>query len=59
MIQMNSDGSYTATQQGALRLIVVEGDTRHDALLACVEVVHEQEAEDYALEQAETALSLE
>lgn len=50
---------WMAAAKGALRPIIVEAKTRQEALKLCAEQVHIQEAEDYAMEQQFTALSLE
>ena len=46
MITRNSDGSYSAFHPGALRPIVVDGDSWTRVLLILAEALHEQEAEE-------------
>ena len=58
MITRNSDGSYSAFHPGALRPIVVEADSWPKALLILAEAVHQQEAEEYAMEQSMTHFSI-
>lgn len=48
----NKDGSWSASTMGALRPITVEAETRPVALLQLAEAVHQQEAEEYAMEQS-------
>ena len=40
--------SWMAACKGPLRAIVVEAPTRQGAMLACAEMLHAQEAEEYA-----------
>ena len=53
------DDYWMAAAKGALRPIIIEAESRDEALRLCAEQVHLQEAEDYAMEQQFTALSLE
>ena len=53
------DDYWMAAAKGALRPIIVEASTRQEALQLCAEQVHIQEAEDYAMAEQFTALSLE
>ena len=59
MVNRNSDGSYSAFHQGALRPIVVDGDSWPRVLLILAEALHEQEAEEYAMEQSMTHFSIQ
>ena len=58
MVNRNSDGSYSAFHQGALRPIVVDGDSWPRVLLILAEALHEQEAEEYAMEQSMNHFSI-
>ena len=59
MITRNSDGSYSAFHPGALRPIVVDGDSWPKALLILAEALHEQEAEEHQREQEMTHFSIQ